>query len=849
MIGKLNWDNIKKPIAVDYSKATDSSYIFYNQVMKIENICDSMKYDVLGKIDNNKHNRVISIVGDRGTGKSSLLETSINVLKEKGLFVIDIIDPSTFNTSLNVTEILLSKLYMLLKELDVQLSNNTHKENLKHKLYNELKKALEVLNNLRLTDVSFIENNMTHEVLENYMEREQFSNTIKYVLDLILIIINETKDDNKPDFRGIAILIDDLDLVDNEVIYSMAEDIRKYLATSAVVVIAYRETQLQNAIVQEIINKNKLLIDKNLINDFELRDQAAKYLEKLMPYATRIFMPVEELLYSEKFEKIVSVIVESNSDVETDEIIKKEFINKYNISNGINLKEWFYNAIGEKIKLDLKPLDEKENTQLLFPNNLRGILDLIKIVHVDLKTTKDCANVEEITETVLLNLEHYRTYYRSYCSQSLSYEQYKIIRNWEIANVGNKNFTIYFDLWTNYFKELQDDIWMKKYDSNKKTIGSVSIIENELFYPLDILKIQPENVAIADVYLLLDDLKIFVAKTFNDLNFIYVIKVFYSLELTKLFLEEISKNIDTEKNSADINNYLILLNSYIIPEYALYDVQAQYKATWTFKLYKSKYNDDINNTYAKIVDKVCYTKIPRNGDLYRGIRPTIDTNTRTTDQRLSRYRTYFSTYTGIQDKQSGNLEYNLFAFLGKKDYFENLKNNAILYDNNENHYILTSMFDIDKIAIANYTRRSEDKPINYFMRSINKMLNNDMDKMDKFKLNRKILEANYSFNTSNKYLNVYSDEEIEFDFDTFDLGLFKKTKSDIYNNGDQPIIKKLLKMNGKEIISNIILKMLKLENLSNEDKLYLEETKSLKIIYEDRKNKISELMSKYNFDI
>lgn len=854
----LDWNKIKKPVSVSYDMAINDSYFFCEQARAIERHCKS--FLPTADLDNFEseesqhrilHNQVISIVGDRGTGKSSLLETSRAILNHAHYYVLDTIDPSTFNNSMNVTELLLSKCYKVLKDQAATLSNSREYESLKQELYTQLKKSLTVLNNLRLTKTTYIENSMTHEVLEDYMERESFAYTLQSVLNLVLKVVNATLKNDSAKFLKVALLIDDLDLVDNQEIYNMTEDIRKYLATSVVVVIAYRETQLQNAILQTLVEKSKSLLDQKLIMKDELKDQAAKYLEKLAPYATRVFMPVEEELYAAKLKDIVSVIINDASSDEKQKIIKEMFIDAYGVSSEISLKDWFFSALGLKIKLDLRPLDEKENTHSQFPNNLRGVLDFIKIIHTDMYPTTTCTDSRDIAQKVLLNIKLYRTYFRSFCNQILEYDQYGILRNWETATIQNKNFTIYFDLWNRYFKDTTPEFWENRANTSVKSKAS-SNINNEITVPLDVLKVQPANVALADVSILLDDAKTLASKSFNELNFIYAIKVFYSLNLTELFLEAYLHYDahDTDYNQS-LEQYLTLLNSYIIPKYAIRDVEAQYHVSWLFAFDKSHYINSATPGYKQFVDLIVYTTIPEGGDVMPAVRARINQPNRSNSQRSYRFRNAFSHDTidftdgDLFPRRTFKLQYDFFAFLGKKSYIETVFK-SFSHDNCERKYALTSMFDIDKFIFMNYVRRSQSDPIEYFIRCIDRGLHGEFQKPIQLLLNRKLIEKTYHSEESHIYQKIFKDIEIPTDFNDFDTNLIARREEKEENIDVATLTKEQYNAEKKIVVFAIVNQYLLSRNdLSQEDRDYIDETLKMNAFRTKRKNDLWNLLLKY----
>ncbi|MFX4036687.1 ATP-binding protein [Streptococcus suis] len=100
---KINWEKYKKVIKKEFSEKEETeevkNYIFSSQLDKVNLILEHM--DTVGGI----HSRNIAITGDRGTGKTSFIETLKLVLEKQNYYVFDIVSPTVLSSHLNILEI------------------------------------------------------------------------------------------------------------------------------------------------------------------------------------------------------------------------------------------------------------------------------------------------------------------------------------------------------------------------------------------------------------------------------------------------------------------------------------------------------------------------------------------------------------------------------------------------------------------------------------------------------------------------------------------------------------------------------------------------------------------------
>ena len=70
-------------------------------------------------------NKTISFLGDRGSGKSSCLESLVNILKEerKDIYVLDTIEPAFFDKHRNIIELIVGTMFRMFEKWEEEMQN------------------------------------------------------------------------------------------------------------------------------------------------------------------------------------------------------------------------------------------------------------------------------------------------------------------------------------------------------------------------------------------------------------------------------------------------------------------------------------------------------------------------------------------------------------------------------------------------------------------------------------------------------------------------------------------------------------------------------------------------------
>lgn len=373
----LGQDN--RPLLEHLTKDNIDSTLFANQYnyalsqidQYIKSINERESQTVLKKVGIDNNNNIFAFLGDRGTGKTSCmisvadLLTSENIkefdqyrnLKNTAFTRIGLIDPSYFDDQHNVISLFLAKLY---NEFTTEISNRRKNyyddidfergfENECHDFLNKLSRTQKHLMCL-LTDKGRDEDD-TEESLTWLSSSIDLREDIKRLVDSFNTTVKKKK-------GAILVLeIDDIDLNFSQAA-KMAEQIRKYFIQPNVVVLMSLNLQQMTAIKMNEIREEY----KNLSEDkkeYDSKDMALKYLNKLIPQSQRIYMPNAES-FTYKGLVIESDGQEPKSYTSIRQAVPQLIFNKS--------RYLFYNT--------------SVSDSFIVPHNLRDLRQLIKLLYV-----------------------------------------------------------------------------------------------------------------------------------------------------------------------------------------------------------------------------------------------------------------------------------------------------------------------------------------------------------------------------------------------------------------------------------------------------------------------------------
>lgn len=375
-------------------------------------------------IDQDINNNIIAFVGERGTGKSSAMLSfkkkivDGNLDKDKNKIFNDVkfhninnIDPKIMNTDDSIMETIIGKMFENYKNVS---QNN-------HSLYerNLINCFEKVFSDLKLLNKSNKYSDMGDD-LENLINTSSalsLYNNFGKLVEQYLRYINQNKQENKK-YDYLLISIDDLDLELTSA-KSILEDISKFLIQDNIIILmAVKGEQLEEIIIQENITALKVyeenyinyLEDKNAKTNFlnEARNKAIKYLEKILPYNRRIFLPKID---------IDNISVEFNDQFHRLNDYKKDSV-KETIQN-IYFKQYRY------------IIEDDHHLQSIIPSNLRGLIEffyfLSKVEKIKPEENPDKVKNTESQENTksennfdyLSNIKEFKNYYINYITNEI----------------------------------------------------------------------------------------------------------------------------------------------------------------------------------------------------------------------------------------------------------------------------------------------------------------------------------------------------------------------------------------------------------------------------------------------
>lgn len=306
---------------------------------------------------------LIAFCGDRGEGKTSCMMTVSYIidnsskkrvndyiksiteynLQAEPVEILPVIDPAFFDKDHNVLELMLGQLYNNYKNWQ---STNKEKLELSYaKTTNITKQFQKAKYCLRHVATAETESYDPLEELEQLSAGIELGACIKQLISDYLEIIGK---------KHLIIRIDDIDLNMSQA-YKMCEQLRKYIVSDkCLVMISVKIEQLLTTI------ENAIHIEASYPENIDISSMASKYVDKLIPMASRINMPKAYSLCDEELE----VYVDRNNSLPIfkSRAVKEGVVRKIFYTS----RFLFYNSKGM-----VSPI---------IPNNLRGLFNLLGLL-------------------------------------------------------------------------------------------------------------------------------------------------------------------------------------------------------------------------------------------------------------------------------------------------------------------------------------------------------------------------------------------------------------------------------------------------------------------------------------
>lgn len=415
----------------------------------------------LSENKNDAMNNIYSIVGDRGTGKSSFLSTLEMILRDgkylksldthsgKLVYVMPRIDPTVFDSKINVLEFFVAYLNTELHKIRHNRNDIDNKYFLKlEKFSRKTNEIIEIIKNLQIENNKLAEDNEPVEFLDALEKKSEFKTKITDLLDLFLSLIST---ENK-EYSYISLVIDDLDLIQNNGVYRFLNNMFSFLKDQKklIIFLAYREEQLNNAVIDHLIQQNKYLLDNQIVNIDELQKQAINYIEKGLPRSQRVYLFIN---HGTTIYDVISPFLDGVAQKKSFEdylIVRDD--SKYEEKQAIEVtvNEFLKEEMMKQTRLAIDPIDAFEDTNFTFPKTLRSVIEFLELLQEMVPYDPSDSNFRQSIWDLRDNVKSYKYYLTSRLKDYLPVSDIQVISEWSSRDYGTKNSYICKEL----FKQL-----------------------------------------------------------------------------------------------------------------------------------------------------------------------------------------------------------------------------------------------------------------------------------------------------------------------------------------------------------------------------------------------------------
>ena len=793
----INWEEYKQPIVLKCKNwdGIPEHYMFYKELKRLRDILDdfnkvaedSKKNGQADECDagrmfiQKEMSKVIAISGERGSGKTSLLKSLKNIL-EKEYHVFDIIGPEVLSSDLSIIDIFVS----MLRDIVISLDSECFSTCVLTKLNTQLKSITAAISVDKQKEDYFKNGHSDSSILESLNKRVHLDKLFGEFLEDLLVIL-QTNNKKPKDF---VLIIDDLDLVKNQLIAKLLNDIQRYLDKKIIIIFAYRERQLENSLFEDLITDNQKLLEREVIDNGEVFSQINQFLLKLVPLGNRVPLFSKYDLLNKDMQAILKSI---NLGLDNELRIFKLDNNSINYeeNQGLTVENWFYKFVFIRTDLNIRPIDSRENTQLLLPQSLREIIQVAEIFS-EMKPLKKDKGYTKFFQGLIENLSEFKQYidYKITSQFSAHLSMLNFFKEWDSAKPYSKNYLTYSFIY-NIFK-------------NKRGEGSFnSRIE---YYPFNLSNREEYNLTIGDVLTIIEEYKRLPNRLHQhlDYHFCYLIKINYSIYLSlklfqtfakrteirdiiekfevkrKLYLKSVKTDIkDNSKQEyeeslsaltsqlPELIDYLKVLNSNFMPqEFSFLDYVKGYNLddyVLTFPTISSFHGD--KDCYYKFIQMFINSEWPVLGDISQNIKY---------GESQFIYRKFY-TYTPFFRPQNRKYQINLFIWPTKLEYLVEILldlNNLYSPDNEPSdfkdsngsnkapsRYIYKNVFHTDIFIRRNYASRDQKTLKDNFTKAL-RSINDILSGIDQFLDVTPLKTIIYNENEGSFYDKLYEDEKL-----------------------------------------------------------------------------------------
>lgn len=783
---EIDWRKAKQEHSLKKGDQAELETFLYEK--QLRQLVSAIKETINSPENDDQSNKIFSVVGERGTGKSSFLKSFSKVMKADkksnpeasfidvpNMYILPKIDPILFDQSITIIEMLASMLDGEVKEKEKKLHEDGFgKDHLQ--IFVNFKKCLRevisILKNICKGESYFADKDSGIEVLKEIKNRQNFEKKIGEMFEKFLAIMQMDGDN----YAGLLIRIDDLDLVTNKRIYHALNDLFKFVGNqkNVIVVMAYREEQLNNSVIDNLLADNQELLDQSFINQIELKRQAAKFLEKGLPKSNRLYLSIDE-------------------DTDIDSIlrpyIKSKDIKKFDeLKGNQTIIDFIQDQVMKTTRIMIDPIDSLENTSMTYPRSIRSTLQYLEKLHQLEKLNRKVDNESALDdkgkyfETIIGNLNNYREFLFSTFRENLINQDFYILDEWLNRNIESRNGYFVVALG----EKIEEKIKKEKI-IEKKYISPFADDEEPLTRINQICGKQTYNISLGDVYELMEYYKDYFKGSEANLYFIYAAKILYSIENLRLFLKSLVETSQennklvlnsTEENLFELNfeiwnrifeDYLLLVHGKIMMDEFYYDEgiasNSRDRDNYHFVLH-----DKTDKLEKEILSKIVVSNTPARGDVYRGMNVRATHNTR---NHGFQYRYQFRKYDNDETeeiaklgnpygsfKNTRNYGIDPYSFLTDMNYLSEVVV-SIMNSNDQQKYFFYSMFDLDFFNRKNYRRSSTkglQESMEYVLKRVNSAIFGKLGTSEEKDMYKKMAKPIIAFNKN--YCEIYDDKFI-----------------------------------------------------------------------------------------
>lgn len=352
---KLTFTDGQENLVIKEDIGKKEGSLFKNQYAQADKILDNLSGDDNVYKGRRASNNIIAFCGDRGSGKTSCMESfrlqieakskqdyadsiqgktpeEIKQISRQFLF-LNTIDPSFFDDTHNILELVLGSMYDNIEE------KKEENPELYDKVLIEFNKVMRYLKYLAAPRDKEKFYDALQE-LESLSAGLKLQNSISILMRMYLDLLGG---------KLLVITIDDLDL-NIRGAYKMSEHIRKYLTNeNCIILLSVKVDQLVDAI------KLNITANRNVSED-EGYAMAVKYATKLLPVGNRVNMPELEDYCNYELDYVIG------NDTKTYNSVKESVVLTIFWKTGY----LFYNSKGR--------------SSLIIPRNLRSLRQLLHLL-------------------------------------------------------------------------------------------------------------------------------------------------------------------------------------------------------------------------------------------------------------------------------------------------------------------------------------------------------------------------------------------------------------------------------------------------------------------------------------